>query len=392
MSKLPLGTLWLLCGGICGWHAHSLWQSYSLDPIAGNATPVVVSPSRSPDRPLSNDSDANAAELRLRLQPLLADHLYSEAVALCESYRLQNKLTAELNCRSMFLTHAQHLGKQQAYARAVQLLQAYLEVDFRSIEVREHIADWLLRSGQYLPAIQMLYEARGYAHQTATLERLSATIHAQVHAYAQRLFDRHEYEQAKQLYESVSQLEPEYAAYFYHLGKALLGLEEYGRAQAALSLIAYDPQYGRRAQELLGSVAQQLASMNVQETQIPLLRTGDHFIVEASINRQHTLRLLIDTGASMTMINSSVLQALGIAYSATQQLQWFNTAGGKVKAPVVQLASMALLDKEVGPLEVVALELEDFSHADGLLGMNYLTNFVFFIDQENNVLRLQRAQ
>jgi len=121
---------------------------------------------------------------------------------------------------------------------------------------------------------------------------------------------------------------------------------------------------------------------------IPLTRSGQHFLVDASPGNDGSLRLLIDTGASMTMVASGTLQRQGVRYRDTGQSRIFNTANGPVRAPIYILETLSIGDWTVEQLEIGVLELSGQAGIDGLLGMNFLKHFRFFIDQNESMLRL----
>ena len=90
----------------------------------------------------------------------------------------------------------------------------------------------------------------------------------------------------------------------------------------------------------------------------------------------------------MTIFTPEVLEQRGIRYQDTGRTGSFNTANGTVRAPVYKLDSLSVGDWHVKHLEIGVLELAGISSADGLLGMNFLNNFQFFIDQNEALLRL----
>jgi predicted aspartyl protease len=83
-----------------------------------------------------------------------------------------------------------------------------------------------------------------------------------------------------------------------------------------------------------------------------------------------------------------VLEQRGIRYHDTGRTGVFSTANGLVQAPVYKLDSLSVGDWHVNHLEIGVLDLDSRSDVDGLLGMNFLNHFQFFIDQNKAVLRL----
>lgn len=85
-----------------------------------------------------------------------------------------------------------------------------------------------------------------------------------------------------------------------------------------------------------------------------------------------TLRMILDTGASYTMI--PIRKAMDIGYDpavSNRRIQIF-TVSGIEYVPMVQVASFKCLGVEVKNLDVICHDLPPQSPADGLLGLNFL--------------------
>ncbi len=106
------------------------------------------------------------------------------------------------------------------------------------------------------------------------------------------------------------------------------------------------------------------------------------------MNNAQNAVLLLDTGASLSIISPELLQLLDIPYQSTGRTAWFSTAGGRITAPVITLDSLALDVVVVENIEVGVIGEFDSNPFDGLLGMNFLRHFEFFIDQNERKLQL----
>ncbi|MCG6900011.1 MAG: retroviral-like aspartic protease family protein, partial [Gammaproteobacteria bacterium] len=198
------------------------------------------------------------------------------------------------------------------------------------------------------------------------------------------------------LYQHLIQLEPDHAFWFMGLANTQLALDDKEAARRSLLLIAQDPDIGAQAQAMLSELS--LASTDLQGAgswdtaaemiNIPLQRIGTHFIVDATPAAGRSVQLLVDTGASLTILTPQVLQQGDIHYEDTGRTAVFHTANGSVEAPVYRLDSLAVGDWYVTRLEVGVLELGESAGVDGLLGMNFLNRFQFFIDQNEALLHL----
>lgn len=137
--------------------------------------------------------------------------------------------------------------------------------------------------------------------------------------------------------------------------------------------------------------AEQPADASQYERSISLASLGDHFIAPLSVGRTR-LNLMIDTGASTTVISRDTFRSL----PRNSQFEYIgsfkvNTAGGQVTAPLFQIKQVFLGGFRLDDIAVVVLDMPDFTFADGLLGMNLLRQFDFKIDQQNAELLLSRS-
>lgn len=120
----------------------------------------------------------------------------------------------------------------------------------------------------------------------------------------------------------------------------------------------------------------------------PLRQLGDHYIVRGILNNSQ-VELMIDTGASTTVLTQTAFNRIASGTDSSFIGQYrINTAGGQVIAPVYKMSRLNIAGYEVTDLAVVVLGMEDFSQAEGLLGMNFLREFDFRIDQNSAQLFL----
>ena len=99
------------------------------------------------------------------------------------------------------------------------------------------------------------------------------------------------------------------------------------------------------------------------------------------------MALLIDTGASVTAISEQYFDSLSSRYQGNY-LGSFNigTAGGNIMAKMYQFKELTINHVTVENLPVVILPMQSIENADGLLGMNFLREFDFKIDQRRSVM------
>jgi clan AA aspartic protease (TIGR02281 family) len=111
-------------------------------------------------------------------------------------------------------------------------------------------------------------------------------------------------------------------------------------------------------------------------------------IVEALLNRQVSVPLMLDTGASYTVLTRQTAQDLGITGLERLPKQPFLTPGGKILSPVTTLKSI-----RVGTVEAkdVAVAIDVEGHLPvGLLGMTFLRHFKVTVDQAQDQVKFER--
>lgn len=126
----------------------------------------------------------------------------------------------------------------------------------------------------------------------------------------------------------------------------------------------------------------------VQKASAPLRIRGNVAVVQARINDSAYVNLIVDTGASNTMISSAVARDLGIDLEAAHPTAMFQTANGIISAPTVTLDSIEVQGMEVRGLTV---SVQDISpEVSGLLGLDFLQHFRMDIDHQNALLHLEK--
>jgi predicted aspartyl protease len=109
----------------------------------------------------------------------------------------------------------------------------------------------------------------------------------------------------------------------------------------------------------------------------PAQKLGNLLCIKASVkghnNKIAVLRLLIDTGASYTLLPTRPLEPLGYKLTETTQTRELVTASGVVSAPLLNVRSFNCLGLELADFPVILYNLPTASKLDGILGMDVLT-------------------
>jgi clan AA aspartic protease (TIGR02281 family) len=393
MRRLALGLLIFSAGWGLGWYTYSLLGTDANRP-AQVLVPALPNPAGREAAPAAVSAAVPGRGDDMEL--LLQRNAFDSALERYESLQARMDETALAEGRARILARARQLLAEGRASLAEQLLQRFLVAAYRDVEARVLLAEAYRSQDAALAAIDQLYEARGYAIRPAMIQRITERIRAIVAELVQALQRNEDYNALLALYQHLTQLEPDHAPWFMGLAETQLALDDTEAARRSLLLVLQDPDVGAQAQAKLAELNLALAELQQSELQdaaaevvgIPLYRSGNSFVVDATPASGRRIQLLIDTGASLTILTPEVLEQRGIRYTDTGRTGVFNTANGPVRAPVYKLDYLAVGGWQVHHLEIGVLDLGDRSGLDGLLGMNFLNHFQFFIDQNESLLRL----
>ena len=114
---------------------------------------------------------------------------------------------------------------------------------------------------------------------------------------------------------------------------------------------------------------------------------GRPIMVNARINGGGTTQLILDTGAQATVISPSALAALGVSYRNAARGS-IRGVTGETNVLAVRIESVEVEGARFGPLMVISHDAGLGSGTDGLLGRDFLDNFVVTIDSASRFVTL----
>lgn len=306
---------------------------------------------------------------------------------LMEVLRTSPEGPALQNYRAVFFGELQNLKQRKQYQTAIDWLTAYLQVEYDDVSALQALADFHYLQTNYLAAIDTLYLAKSYAHEIAKSNQIVARLRAITQQYATQLKRDNNNLALLDLYQRLVSVEPEYSAHYIGLAQAYVALGNEYDARRTLNIIAYDPDNGAKAKQLLTLMEQRSQQEAANAEPIALTRRGNSLVAEVLFDNRAYGRLLVDTGASLTVISPQLLQDLALDYGSPQRRAWFNTANGVIEAPIFIIDRVSVGAQSIDHMEVAVMDLDNHN-INGLLGMNFLRHFRFSIDQQKNVLYL----
>jgi len=152
-----------------------------------------------------------------------------------------------------------------------------------------------------------------------------------------------------------------------------------------LDTLDYDEKYSKSVNILKSKIRKK----SIQSKDISLRKYNSHFVVDGDLNNIKA-SLLIDTGASTSVIKKSFFDQNKLNLDAKFiRKSFINTAGGQIEAPVYLIPMLSINNYSIQDIEFIVIDFMVNEKVDGLLGMNYLQEFRFEIDQDNEKLKLR---
>jgi hypothetical protein len=118
---------------------------------------------------------------------------------------------------------------------------------------------------------------------------------------------------------------------------------------------------------------------------VPVRSTGRATVVAATLNRSLNGNLMLDTGATTTVISRRLASLLSLRPVGNAAVQ---TVGGIIAVAVARLQSLKVAEAEVNDLTVVVHDFSRDPRVEGLLGMDFLGRYRIGLDVHRQVLVL----
>jgi predicted aspartyl protease len=118
---------------------------------------------------------------------------------------------------------------------------------------------------------------------------------------------------------------------------------------------------------------------------VPIRMNGSAAFVPVMLNRTLQAHMLLDTGATYTLVARRIATGLRLYESSRTTL---STANGLISVPLAQLQSIKVGTAEALNLTVVIQDISMNAGIDGLLGLDFLSRFHTSIDSRQQLLIL----
>ncbi|MEP0175768.1 MAG: retropepsin-like aspartic protease [Paraglaciecola sp.] len=312
-----------------------------------------------------------------------------------------NKTTSgHITNREQLLEQANEWLQNKEFAALIPFLQNYLkahpqDMAFLLIEAKMKVETELL-SDAISHYYDLLRSPMTAAQQTEVEQQITKLTQTTI----TQLERNYSWDILAMFVEPLLQLEPTSRLYILSLATAYAQQLQAGLMENVLgALDYYDPDAQKVRQIVLAQLPAEQAATPEEQTQppqneviarsIPLKQVRDQYLVSGALSG-NPVNLLIDTGASITAISEQYFDQLSNRFKINHLGRFtIGTAGGSVMASIYEFRELTLHHVTVQNLPVVVLPMEGISNADGLLGMNFLREFDFKIDQKNALMFIE---
>jgi predicted aspartyl protease len=114
---------------------------------------------------------------------------------------------------------------------------------------------------------------------------------------------------------------------------------------------------------------------------VPFRTVGNHILVHAVLNQKEVVSLLVDTGASRTLLRPDVATRVGVNPTEGAPKQQVTIIGGRqVEVPLVPLATLAVGNAAASLHVGILSSFPEAPFVDGLLGGDFLEQFTMTLD------------
>ncbi len=383
-QQLTFSLIFISLGAILGWFAHSTYNNFLLtegkinNSSSEQADVHVKKEKNELSKSISKTIKGEINEINF--SKLLESSQYDKALQFYQQVGNKKALLPIL------LESVKTLTKEKN-DEAFIVLDVFLKEFYDSTELLISKANALTEIGEKLAAYEVYYLAKSYASNEDEYNQISQLIHNKSIDSFKQYEDVNQWQEVIVLFSLLADYEPQYPFYNMALGTAYSKTNQPERAVFHLESISENVTYGQQADKLLDELLQE-DNLNG----ISLINKGEHYSLNAVLADYYSVQLMIDTGASYSSLSSYTLAQL-VNENVAQKIgkKELFTASGKITVDIYQLKKMTIGKHSINDIVVAELDLESSSPSDqldGLLGINFLSQFDFSIDQKNQQLML----
>jgi len=328
-------------------------------------------------------------------EKLLKDRRYFNAMTLFQEQKTQSEpIAAQL--KITLLDELKFLIEARNNSDFSELVEQYLSIYYDDIDVLLLLAEFNQANSSYLEVVNVFLLAKTYAYSHADQEKVTDRFNRFVMEIDNSYTDQKNFLSLINLYGHINTSGLMTSTFQYQQALAHLRSGDEAFAVEQFNQLLNDSLVGESAAKALSSLTSDSESPTVVYESawegadaIALQKLGNQYAVSLENSRQDSVKLLIDTGASMTAVSTESFNTLNAGGDAVEQdRRVFRTANGLVQATVFVVPELSLGPYRLENTQIAVIEFDNHRGIDGLLGMNILGQFRFQIDQDSSQLLL----
>ncbi|MDP2921805.1 MAG: retropepsin-like aspartic protease [Candidatus Omnitrophota bacterium] len=164
----------------------------------------------------------------------------------------------------------------------------------------------------------------------------------------------------------------------------------YNTAKVTCQVVGTTAKAAGKTAIFTGKGVRTVVNMAAGRNVVPLIKRGSSLTTLVLLNRKLKEELVVDTGATDTVISSALAKKLGISVNKGENVLCQVADGRSVCGKQVRIKEVRVGGAKVYNVQAVVLDSGDMGNSPGLLGMSFLENFVFKVDTEKQILVLQK--
>jgi predicted aspartyl protease len=379
----------LVAGILIGWNFHSFFIALNPPKILRSDFNLSSKPTIEVHSKVESNSGIEKSETNqtikkntpLTFNSLLKNNLFSDAMRLYIKSEDKKKSIYRDQLESFFQRKIFRNKKE-----AISQLNEYLEIEPKNIETKLQLIEAYQKVEEFDKALEILITLLNNSESAVEQEQYHKEIIKISQIYIDKLINDEKFQQLIAFLEIYIEYEFNTTFYTFTLAKHYVDTKEYPLAEKLLKEIEFDEEYGERAKTLLKKIKNKKSSEEEYRYKFPLIKEGEHFLIEVNID-EIPLKLLLDTGASYSLINENKLSSLTII----EEEITLQTPTGNIISKLQQAQSFKIEELEIKEFKLISLPFKQ-QNADGLLGMNFFKKFQFKIDQEKGILYLLKKK
>ncbi len=395
-GALAAVTVTLCLGFFAGWWVRE-FVAHPERPVESIAveerTERVISHAPAPPPTAVTESVQAASSDEQELRQMLSQHRFREATALFYETVRSDSVKASL-LRPIVQDYVKQCFEVCDSDIFLSLVENWLATFYDDIPMLLLLARYQEQQGMPEAAANTVLLARTYASPGDQLA-VSGSLRQLTLRTDERLSDQQSWIELLGYYEYLVAID--FTTPEFELRRALLyrRLGEQARGNELLASLRAgddggDPQWAATLEQHLAEADTEIAPGADLSNAIPLERRGDGYIVEVTLNDRATLKLLVDTGASMTALTRESFRGLRRQNFGLLGTRLFNTANGYTRGDIYRTSALTLGEERLEGVNIAVLDLRTMDDIDGLLGMNVLRQFHFEIDQSVAAMQISR--